>query len=164
MKKDLAVIAHEVFPDIVKSEYEELLKLYHADFESPDINPKISLDEAVSKYAENVLTVIENKENWKEDRVNDGIFIAFYGFAETFKEFFPVYYAENGYPYMDIGPKNYANGKKVIELLISKIFYQNYEGMEIRTMYFWRDRPSSPEYIRIYLRFSENKGEIYPAR
>jgi len=156
MKKDLSVIALEMFPDIKGSEYETLLHNY---LTPSNITPKLTLDEAVNKYTDVVLSVIDNKENWKENRIAEEVYITFYEFYKVFEEFFPMEYAENGYPYVDIAKKSISNGKKIIEVLIPKIFYRNYESMEIRAIYFWRDEPLSPEYIRIYLRFSDMEAK-----
>jgi hypothetical protein len=151
MKKDLSVIAKELFPDMVQSTYEQLLRSYNTDGKS-NINPRLSFNEAVSKYAPHVLNIIDSKDNWRA-RYGD-IFVDFHNSLEVFDEFFPVYRTDAGIPYMDIGAWNHANGKKMVQLLIKEIFYQNYIGMTIQDIAFVREKPFSAEIIRVFLRFS----------
>jgi hypothetical protein len=152
MKKDLSLIAKELFPNLEQNTYEQLLYLYNTDGKT-DINPRLSLEEAVSKYTTPVLNVMENKDNWKTK--GGAMFVDFKNFITLFDEFFPLYMADNGTPYMDIGVWNHTNGKKIVSLLITKIFYLNYTGMDIQDISFTRESFLSPEIIRIFLRLSE---------
>jgi hypothetical protein len=152
MKKDLSVIAKELFPYLVKNTYEQLMCSYASDYKI-DINPKLTFKEAVDKYTDPFLNVMENKNNWKNR--GESIFIDFHDFLTVFNEFFPVYMADNGFPYMDIGVWNHENGKKIVELLITEIFYNNYTGMNIQNILFTRKNVCSPEIIRISLRLSD---------
>jgi hypothetical protein len=154
MKKDLSMIAKELFPDLVQNTYEQLLYSYNSGFE-PSINPEITLNEAINKYTSPVLNVLENKANWKT-RGGD-LFVDFRDFLTVFDEFFPLYKADNGIPYLDLGIWNHANGEKIVRLLITEIFYLNYTGMDIRDIVFMNEKPFSPEIIRIFLRLSEVK-------
>jgi hypothetical protein len=156
MKKDLSMIAKELFPGLVQNTYEQLLYSYNSGFR-PSINPETTLNEAISKYTAPVLNVLENKDNWKVR--NGDIFVDFRDFLTVFNEFFPVYRTDNGIPYLDIGVWNHANGKKIVSLLITEIFYLNYTGMDIRDIVFTRKSPFSPEIIRIFLRLSETKAD-----
>jgi hypothetical protein len=151
MKKDLSVIAKKLFPNLVQDAYEELLHSYNTDGKT-DINPKLNLDEAVYKYTITVSDVMEKKDNWGKRR--DAIFVDFHDFLTTFDEFFPIYWAKEGIPYMDIGIWNQENGKKIVQFLIKRIFYLNYTGMDIQDIVFTRKSPFSPEFIRIFLRLS----------
>jgi hypothetical protein len=152
MKRDLSVIAKELFPNLVQNTYEQLLYSYTAEGKT-NINPKISLDEAISKYTPFVLNVMENKDNW----VNrcESIFIDFHDFLTVFGEYFPLYKSDDGIPYMDIGIWNYEIGRKILSLLITKIFYLNYTGMDVRDVIFIKEKPLEPEIIRIFLRLSD---------
>jgi hypothetical protein len=156
MKKDLSVIAKELFPGLVQNTYEQLLHSYRTDGKR-NINPKLALDEAVSKYTPCVLNVIENKDNWKSRW--GGIFVDFHNPLTVFDEFFPVYIADNGTPYLDLEIRNYENGEKIVLLLITEIFYLNYTEMDIKDIVFTRKSPLSPEIIRIFLRLSETKAD-----
>jgi hypothetical protein len=152
MKKDLSIIAKELFPNLVQSTYEQLLNSYNSGREK-SITPTFSFDEAVNKYTSPVLNVMENKDNWK---IRGGvIFVDFKNFITLFDEFFPIYTTADGIPYMDIGAWNHANGEKIVSLLITKIFYLNYTGMDIQDISFISERLFSPEIIRIILRLSE---------
>jgi hypothetical protein len=52
-----------------------------------NINPRRSLNEAVSKYTAHILNIIDRKYNWK---AGDGsIFVDFRNFLEVFDEFSP---------------------------------------------------------------------------
>jgi hypothetical protein len=152
MKKDLSLIAENLFPNLVQNTYEQLLDSYNTDGKT-DINPRLSLEDAVSKYTAPVLNVMENKDNWKTR--GGAIFVDFKDFIKIFDEYFPIYKAENGFPYMDIGPRNHANGEKIVSLLITKIFYLNYIGMDIQGISFICESFFSQEMIRIFLRLSK---------
>jgi hypothetical protein len=96
---------------------------------------------------------MENKGNWK---IRGGdIFVDFHDFLTVFDEFFPTYRDDNGIPYLDLWEWNDANGEKIVRLLITKIFYLNYTGMDIQNIAFVSERPSSSEIARIFLRLSE---------
>jgi hypothetical protein len=152
VKKDLSVIAKELFPNLEQNTYEQLLYSYNTDGKT-NINPRLSFEEAVSKYTDPFLNVMENKDNWKTR--GDTIFVDLKNFITLFDEFFPLYKAENGTPYIDLGEWNHANGEKIVSLLITKIFYLNYTGMDIQNISFTREGFFSPEIIRIFLRLSE---------
>jgi hypothetical protein len=152
MKKDLSVIAKELFPSLVQSTYEQLLYSYNTDCKT-DINPRLTFNEAVIKYTAYVLDTIDNKNNWKSR--GETIFVDFRNFLTVFDEFFPVYRSDTGVPYMDIGKWNHANGKKIVQLLIKEIFYLNYTGMNIQYIGFIRESPFSPEIIRMFIRLSD---------
>jgi hypothetical protein len=152
MKKDLSIIAKELFPNLVQDTYEELIHSYNTDGKT-NINPRLSLDEAVHKYTITVSDVMENKDNWGK-RLDD-IFVDFHNFLTIFDEFFPIYWAREGIPYLDIGMWNKENGKKIVKILIKKIFYLSYTGMDIQDIAFTRKSPFSPEFIRIFLRLPE---------
>jgi hypothetical protein len=152
MKRDLSVIAKELFPDLTRNTYEQLLHSYNSGY-CTDINPKITLNEAISKYTDPLLKIFENKDNWKTRF--DTIFVDFHGFIDAFDEFFSVYLAKNGYPYVDLLGWNHEIGEKIVSLLITEIFYLNYTGMDIKDIVFTREGPLSPEIIRIFLRLSE---------
>jgi hypothetical protein len=152
MKRDLSVIAKELFPGAVQNTYEQLLHSYGTDGK-PNINPWPALNEAVSKYTASVLNIVENKNNWK---AADGVIFAdFRNFLTVFDEFFPIYETDAGIPYMDIGAWNHANGKKIVQLLVREIFYLNYTGMNIQDTAFVKETSFSPEIIRIFLRLPE---------
>jgi hypothetical protein len=152
MKKDLSLIAKELFPNLEQNTYEQLLYSYRTDGKT-DINPRLSLEEAVSKYTTPFLNVIENKDNWKTK--GGAIFVDFKNFITLFDEFFPFYMADNGTPYIDLGEWNHSNGEKIVSLLITKIFYLNYTGVEIQDISFTSESFFSSEIIRIFLRLSE---------
>jgi hypothetical protein len=152
MKKDLSIIAKELFPNLVQNTYEELVHSYNTDGKT-NINPKLSLDEAVYKYTITVSDVMENKDNWGKRR--DDIFVDFHNFLTIFDEFFPIYWAEKGIPYAVIGVWNQEIGKKIVQLLIRKIFYLSYMGMDIQSLVFMSKHPLAPEFIRIFLRLPE---------
>jgi len=59
-KKDLLLISNELFPDVDKSNYEELLSAYMSDRET-NINPTISFEKAIAKYTDRVQAVISEK-------------------------------------------------------------------------------------------------------
>jgi hypothetical protein len=85
-----------------------------------------------------------------------GIFVDSPDYLHTiFDEFFPLYLADNGRPYMDLGMWNQRTGKEIVYLLIMRIFYLNYTGMDIRSIDFVYPEPGQPEIIRIYLRLSD---------
>jgi hypothetical protein len=152
MKKDLSLIAKELFPNLEQNTYEKLLYSYVSDHKT-NINPRLSLEEAISKYTTPFLNVMENMDNWK---TRGGIiFVDFKNFITLFDEFFPLYMADNGTPYIDLGERNHANGEKIVSLLITKIFYLNYTGMDIQDVSFTSEGFFSPEIIRIALRLSE---------
>jgi hypothetical protein len=150
--KDLSVVAKELFPNLVQNTYEQLLYSYNSDGKT-NINPRLSFNEAVSKYAPHVLNIIDSKDNWKA-RYGD-IFVDFRSFLEVFDEFFPVYKTDAGTPYIDIGAWNHETGRKIVQLLIKEIFYQNYTGMNIQDIAFIREKPFLPEIVRIYLKLSK---------
>jgi hypothetical protein len=152
MKKDLSAIAKELFSNLTRNTYEELLYSYNTDGKK-NINPRLTFDEAINKYTAPVLNVMENKANWKNR--GGSLFVDFHSFLTVFKEFFPVYMADNGTPYLDIGVWNHSNGEKIVSLLITEIFYLNYTGMDIKDIVFMREKPLLPEIIRIFLRLSE---------
>jgi hypothetical protein len=153
MKKDLSLIAKELFPNLERNTYEQLLYSYNTDGKT-DINPRLSLEEAVSKYTTPILNVMENKDNWEAR--GGAIFVDFKNLT-LFDEFFPLYKTENGSPYMDIGMWNHANGEKIVSFLITKIFYLNYTGMDIQDISFIRESFLFPGIIRISLRLSDIK-------
>jgi hypothetical protein len=152
MKKDLSLIAKELFPNLEQNTYEKLLYSYVSDHKT-NINPRLSLEEAISKYTVPVLNVMENKDNWKTR--GGAIFVDFKNYVTLFDEFFPFYKADNGTPYLDLGEWNLANGEKIVSFLITKIFYLNYTGMDIQNISFTKEGFFSPEIIRVFLRLFE---------
>jgi hypothetical protein len=148
MKKDLSIIAKALFPDFVENTYEDLLGSYQRHGKTATI-PTLSLNEAVSKYTHHVLNVIENRDNWKTE--DSSIFVDFHDFFTIFNEFFPIFRSDRGIPYLDIGTLNYHTGKRIVSLLISKIFYLNYAGMVVQNIVFTREGLFSEEFIRIFL-------------
>jgi hypothetical protein len=152
MKKDLSIIANELFSDLVQDTYEHLLHSYLTDGKT-NISPRLSIEEAIHKYTPHILNVIENKSNWKKR--SETIFVDFHDFLTVFDEFFPVYISNNGFPYLDIGVWNHTNGKKIVRLLLTEIFYQNYTGMNIQDIAFIREELFSQESIRIFLKSSK---------
>jgi hypothetical protein len=152
MKKDLSVTAKELFPNLEKNTYEKLICSYVTDGKT-NINPGLTFDEAVSKYTAYVLNVMENKNNWKIR--NNNMYIDFHNYLIIFEEFFPLYKSDKGFPYLDLGEQNYEIGEKIVLLLITKIFYLNYTGIDIRDIIFIREQPSEREIIRIFLRLSD---------
>jgi hypothetical protein len=153
-KKNLSIVAKELFPNLIQDTYQQLMCSYNTDGKI-DINPRLTLNEAVIKYTPYVLCTINNKDNWK--RRYENIFVNFHDFLTAFDEFFPLYRADNGTPYIDIGKWNHENGKKIVRLLIEEIFYLNYVGMNIQDIAFIRENPFSPEIIRVFLRLSDRK-------
>jgi len=148
-KKDLFMIANELFPDVDKGNYDQLLSAYMSDGKT-NINPTISFEEAIAKYTSQVKAVISDKNNWKNKW--NGICIEFHNFKEAFEEFFPFYFNADRIPYIDIGSNNYANGKKIVEFLIVEIFYRNYTGMTIKHFLYISEHFMSKEFACIYLR------------
>jgi hypothetical protein len=150
MKKDLSLIAKELFPSITQDTYKKLLYSYSGTGKT-NINPKRTLNEAINKYSDRVLNIIENKDNWQIR--NGNIFVDSPDYLHTiFDEFLPLYKTDDGRPYMDLWRWNSAIGEEIVYLLIVRIFYLNYTGMDIQNIDFVWKRPFSPKIIRIFLR------------
>ena len=151
-KKDLLIIGHRLFPNANKKDYNQLLGSYITDVKT-NINPTILLDEAINKYTSQINTVVDDEKNWRKDW--NGLFVEFRNFSEVFKEFFPVYYAENNYPCVDLLMENNANGKKIFEFVVARIFEQVYTGLGVLFITYERDTFCSPEFACIHLRSLE---------
>jgi hypothetical protein len=153
--KNLSMVAKELFPDLEQNTYDQLLHSYLTDGKT-NINPKLSLDEAVQKYTPGIIEFIENKANWKHRGIS--IFLDFPKPEVVFEEFFPVYRAENNTPYLDLAEYNDGVGEKIVCVLVTEIFYRNYTGMEICDISFtYEDFAIFNSIIRISLRLSEGR-------